>query len=133
MGNSDIGKRIKVKRNDLGLTLEDVAKVSGVSRQTIQRYESGVIKNIPSDRIENIAKALRTTPEYLMGWKDTWEDIIEKDCNIYNSYIDASNAGMEIVLAHPELARLFEEIKKLDDNQIDLINGIVMNMKKKED
>lgn len=63
-----IGDRIKKRRTCLGLTLEDVAKTSGVSRQTIQRYESGVISNIPSDRIEKIAEALSVSPAYLMGW-----------------------------------------------------------------
>lgn len=64
-----IGERIRERRLDLGLTLEDVAKKSGVSRQTIQRYESGVISNIPSDRIEKIAESLRVSPSYLMGWE----------------------------------------------------------------
>ena len=45
------GDRIKKLRNELGLTLEEVAKKVGTSRQTIQRYESGEISNIPSDKI----------------------------------------------------------------------------------
>ena len=48
--------------------MDDVAKVVGVSRQTIQRYESGVIGNIPSDKLERLAVALKTTPGALMGW-----------------------------------------------------------------
>jgi transcriptional regulator with XRE-family HTH domain len=63
-----IGNRLKTRRNELGLTLENLAQRVGVSRQTIQRYESGVIENIPPDKIETLAKALRTTPSYLMGW-----------------------------------------------------------------
>lgn len=65
-----IGQRIKQKRIEKNMTLEEVGKVAGVSRATIQRYESGTITNIPSDRIESIAKALKTTPAYLMGWED---------------------------------------------------------------
>lgn len=61
-------ENIKKARLNLNLTLDDVAKVVGVSRQTIQRYESGVIGNIPSDRIEKLAIALHTSPEALMGW-----------------------------------------------------------------
>lgn len=60
---------LKRRRNALNLTLEDVAKVVGVSRQTIQKYETGVISNAPSDKIELLAKALNTTPAYLMGWE----------------------------------------------------------------
>lgn len=62
----NIGKNIKSRRADLGLTLEEVAKIVGVSRQTIQRYESGVIASIPSDRIEKLAQALNTTPAFVM-------------------------------------------------------------------
>lgn len=61
---------IKSQRTRCEMTLEELAQKVGVSRQTIQRYESGVIKNIPSNNIEKIAVALHTTPEYLMGWTD---------------------------------------------------------------
>lgn len=66
-------ENIKSKREELHLTLEDVAKIAGTSRQTIQRYESGTISNVPSDKIELIAKALHTTPAYLMGWEQKEE------------------------------------------------------------
>jgi len=60
---------IKFKRIENGMTLEELAAKVGVSRQTIQRYESGVIGNIPSDKIELMAAALDTTPASLMGWE----------------------------------------------------------------
>lgn len=63
-----IGCRMRSKRNELNMTLEEVAKAVGITRQTIQRYESGVISNIPPENIELIARALNTTPSYLMGW-----------------------------------------------------------------
>lgn len=68
MGWTSKNENIRKARQKLNLTLDDVAKVVGVSRQTIQRYESGVIGNIPSDRIEKLAIALHTSPEILMGW-----------------------------------------------------------------
>lgn len=67
-------ENIKNSRLALNLTLDDVAKIVGVSRQTIQRYESGVIGNIPSDRLEKLAIALHTTPGALMGW-DKVDDV----------------------------------------------------------
>lgn len=57
------------------MTLEDVAKIVGVTRQTIQKYESGIIPNIPSDKIELLASALETTPSYLMGWEDKQKEV----------------------------------------------------------
>lgn len=72
-------ENIKMLRTQKNMTLEDLAKIVGVSRQTIQRYESGVIGNIPSDKIELIAKALNTSPADLMGWGD---DDIEEPIDI---------------------------------------------------
>lgn len=65
-----INDNIKKRRLTLGLTLEEIAKAVGTTRQTIQKYESGIITNIPSDKIERLAKALNTTPAYLMGWDE---------------------------------------------------------------
>ena len=66
-------ENIKSKRLQRGLTLEDVAVHLGISRQTVQKYESGVVSNIPSDKIEKIAGLLNTTPAHLMGWDDNAE------------------------------------------------------------
>ncbi len=65
-----LNEHIKEYRKRAGMTLEEVAKLVGVSRQTIQRYESGVISNIPSDKIEKIALALGVKPSTLMGWNE---------------------------------------------------------------
>lgn len=68
-----IGKRIKQLREDKGLTQEDIAKKIGVAIQTIYKYENEIVTNIPLDKLEKIAKALQTTPAYLMGWEDNPE------------------------------------------------------------
>jgi transcriptional regulator with XRE-family HTH domain len=69
--------RLKSRRNELRLTLEELAAAIGVTRQTVQKYESGVIPNIPSDKIELLATTLETTPAYLMGWDEPKESSIE--------------------------------------------------------
>lgn len=63
-----IGDNIRFRRKELDMTLEEVATLVGISRQTMSRYETGIIGNIPSDKIEALASALRTSPSYLMGW-----------------------------------------------------------------
>lgn len=64
------GERIRARRKELGLTLEAVAAATATSKQTIQRYENGVIENIPDARLEALAEALSTTPAQLMGWAE---------------------------------------------------------------
>lgn len=63
-----IGERIREKRIGLNMTLEDVAARLNLSRQTLSRYETGVISNIPLTAIEKLANALQTTPCHLAGW-----------------------------------------------------------------
>lgn len=63
-------ENIKSKRLELGLTLEEVANKIGVKKPTLQRYESGVISNIPSDKIEALAEVFDISPAYLMGWEE---------------------------------------------------------------
>ena len=66
-----IGERIKSKREIIGYSQVELAKRIGVSKQTLYKYENGIITNIPSDKIELLANALDTTPGYLMGWDDS--------------------------------------------------------------
>ena len=64
------GERLKKLRDEYNMTLETVGKYIGVSRQTVFKYESGAITNIPSDKIEAIARLFSVSPAYLMGWTD---------------------------------------------------------------
>lgn len=65
-----MAQRIKALRQERGLTLEQVADVVGVGKSTVRKWETGMIANMRRDKIASLAKALSTTPEYLMGWED---------------------------------------------------------------
>ena len=65
-----IGEQIYKCRKEARMTLEQLGRAIGVSKQTVQRYESGVIANIPAEKIEAMAKAMGVTPAVLMGWAD---------------------------------------------------------------
>ena len=114
-----IGERIRERRQSLGLTLEDVANKSGVSRQTIQRYESGVISNIPSDRIEMIAHALSVSPSYLMGWDD---EVSVND----NYYLDPEVAEIaQQIKENPGKRALFDATRDVSKEDIDKVLQII--------
>ena len=66
----NIGKRIKQRRKELGMSADKLGEILGKDRSTIFRYEKGDIENLPLDILQPIAKALNTTPTYLMGWED---------------------------------------------------------------
>lgn len=68
---AEIGKRIKSRRELLGLTQEDLARKLGYkSKTTIAKIENGT-NDIVQSKVKEFAEALETTPAYLMGWKDT--------------------------------------------------------------
>ena len=63
-----VGTKIKSLRKEQRMTLLELAEAIGTSKQTIHRYENGIITNIPHEKIALIAKALGTSPSALMGW-----------------------------------------------------------------
>ena len=67
----DIGQRIKAVRESKRMTQEELGVACGTTKQTIFKYETGIVTNIPLDRLEQIASALSVSPAYLMGWEDT--------------------------------------------------------------
>ena len=68
------GDRIKNLRIAKGITQIELAKRLNTTKQTISKYEKEIVTNIPSDRIEDMARILDTTPEYILGW-----DVEEKE------------------------------------------------------
>ena len=66
-----MAQRIMALRKQKGLSLEQVASVVCVGKSTVRKWETGIIANMKRDKIAALAKALGTTPEYLMGWDDS--------------------------------------------------------------
>jgi len=61
---------IKLRRMELGLSQEELAKKVGYkSRSSINKVELG-INDLPQSKIKEFAKALETTPAFLMGWSE---------------------------------------------------------------
>ena len=62
--------RIKSRRTELGLTVEELAHKMGYKdKSSISKIENGKA-DIPQSKIAAFADALQTTPAYLMGWEE---------------------------------------------------------------
>ncbi len=61
-------ERIRKKRLEKGITLAQIADKLGVTEATAQRYESGIIKNVPYEHMCAYGEILGCSPAYLMGW-----------------------------------------------------------------
>lgn len=71
-----VGERIKTRRKELGMTVDELAEKLGKNRATVYRYERDDIENLPASVLAPLAEALETTPDDLMGW---YEDFLN-DC-----------------------------------------------------
>lgn len=74
-----VGERIKQRRLAIGMSADDLGASIGKSRATIYRYESGDIENVPTTIIKQMANALQTTVEFLMGWQDTTKTTLSEE------------------------------------------------------
>lgn len=67
----NMGEKIKMLREQRGMTLEQLGDLVGVGKSTVRKWENGMIANMRRDKISKIADALRVSPAYLMGWSDS--------------------------------------------------------------
>lgn len=67
MSDSDqeiLRNRLKARRLFLNYTYQDLADKTGISKSSLQRYETGAIKNLSYDKIFKLSEALEVTPKY---------------------------------------------------------------------
>lgn len=92
---------LKSRREELGLTLEDIGTAVGVAKGTVQRWEAGIIKNLKRDKIGKLAKILKVSPAYLMGWDEELDEkynepnIVEDDEVVTFPVLGCIAAGYE--------------------------------------
>ena len=102
---STIGDKIRVARESARMTQTELGKACGTTKQTIYKYETGAITNIPMDRLADIAEALNITVEYLMGW-DNPSEAKRKMLKLWDSASESQQRRiidiMEYVLSQAE-------------------------------
>jgi transcriptional regulator with XRE-family HTH domain len=113
-----IGERIKQRRLELGYTADMLAKMLNKNRATIYRYENGDIENMPIDVLEPLAKALNTTPAYLMGWKDSDQSVEQKSTDGYYTDPEAAEFA-EYLRTRPGARMLFSAAKDISKEDLE--------------
>lgn len=69
MNNNETIRNIIVsRRNELGISLSEMARRTGIPKSTLSRYEN-LKHQYPLDEIENFAKILGLSSEYILGFK----------------------------------------------------------------
>jgi len=96
-----INEKIKQRRIELRLTLEEVANIVGVTKSTVLKWESGQIANMKRDKIKLLANALQTTPAYILGYETSNQTNKDKELADY----------LEELRTRPEMRMMFSLTK----------------------
>jgi len=113
----NIGQRIKNRRKELKLSVDELASRLGKDRSTIYRYENGDIENLPLDVLAPIANVLDTTPGYLMGWEDITEET-KKDNDVIANVVARMSTDHDFF-------EIVESIYSLDSEKIKGLSGML--------
>lgn len=103
-----IGKMIHDRRIALGLTLEDVGAYCGVGKATVQRWETGAIRNMRRDKLALLANILHLSPVDLIN------DETEKVENIDMDRLEAMHQN-------PRLGLLFDRQRTMSEADIEFM------------
>lgn len=87
-------KILKARRKELNMTLEEVGDYVGVSKATVQRWESGNISNMRRDKIKKLSEILQISSDTLLSFSEenenneTVKEDIKKQTDIYEKKDD---------------------------------------------
>lgn len=110
----EIGDRIRARREELGMTQDELARAIGYkSRSSINKIEIDG-RGLPQKKVADIARALRVSPAYLMGWEET----------DYAVSLDSGNALVE------RISRLSEQNKRA---VVHIVDALLANQGEKHD
>lgn len=124
----EIYERIKQRRKELGLSADQVAAALHVSRATIFRYESHDIERIPMSSLSALAKVLKCSPGYLIGWEekapfDILVHLTDTEALLLESFRNADEQTKEMVkrlLSYSEkIAEKGKEKKKEPEEELE--------------
>lgn len=72
-------ERIKALVESSGLSYQEIEKLTGIKKSSLQRYASGVTTKIPMDVFEKLSNAFNISQEYLLGWDEKKDSPSELD------------------------------------------------------
>lgn len=116
-----MGDRIKARRIEVGLTVDQVAERIGKNRATVYRYESNDIEKFTLDVLYPLADALQTTPAYLMGW----ESCPNQSVTVFKSNTEGQTDKNVLLLAGRDGS--FQK-RILSDQQLSALKAILDQM-----
>ena len=120
-----IGERIKKRRLELGMSQDELARIMGYkSRSSINKLETQG-QELPIKRVKQLAEALHTTPEYIMGWEEKpkeekifqfSQEASEKLSRTIKNFSDAINPNIRVAFNNSKITELIlKAMAELDE------------------
>ena len=110
--------KLRYRREELGLTLQEVADYVGVSSGTVSRWETGNIANMKRDKIAKLSEVLKMNPSSITGWETVK---LDNDGNISDFVIRSEELEFLLELRKDEpltpnsIMKLLELAKKIKE------------------
>ena len=124
---NNIGELLKNKRKELNLTLEDVGNAVGVGKATVQKWETGMIQNMRSDKIENLAKILQLDPVQLVPRKTPI--VVRKDDpkdDVTSKILNDNQSSPKLTTEQTRMYQALASLMKYDkDAAVELFKALV--------
>jgi transcriptional regulator with XRE-family HTH domain len=107
-------ERIKSLIEECGKSYQELEKITGIKKSSLQRYASGATAKIPLDVIEKLSKTFNVSKEYLMGWEEERTRFTHsmEVHSVAASILEQINSPDQMVLTEGEkmLLELFRQI-----------------------
>lgn len=105
-----IGSKIRSAREQAGLTMEELGKRCGTTKQTIYKYETGKVTNIPLDRLQLIASVIGVSAAYLLGLDDA-------EANLHRAGLTWDAVGEEMGLPSWAIDPILQNTEHPEDTE----------------
>lgn len=98
-----LGEKIRKRRIELNMTMDDLGNAIGVQRSAINKYEKGMITDLKRSTIHALATALQVSPLYLLDDDNGDEE------------------RLEALHQNPQLGMLFDRSRKMSSEDVEFM------------
>ena len=126
-----IGQRIKERRIELGMSVDELAELIGKNRATIYRYENNNIENLPSPVLKDLADELKTTPEYLIDWNGNEKNEKNNKNNLKKAPTEKGKSNLSDILKVFSTDEV-EQLSALSRDEASQVVELIREMQSKE-
>lgn len=116
-----VANLIQKRREELGLTYEAIAEAVGVGKSTVRKWEKGMIKNISSEKLVDLARVLQVSVVELVP-KAEDPEITEEDIQ-----------RLENLHQNPRLGLLFDRSRKMSSEDVEFMLQMADRILKERD